>query len=144
MYSIVYIILCNNALSRKIHLALTITPLTPRGRPPLLGDHFLLDLRVVSQKRDYCSTETDSKTKSEKLLADVDLPSSQWVTQHQSEERVDICKLSSNKSPSTHSLAITHCISISSDLSWTLSVHGSKVNVESCGVLNTTTTPQAM
>ena len=32
-----------------------ITPPTSSGRPPLLGDHFLLDMRVVSQKRDYCS-----------------------------------------------------------------------------------------
>ena len=34
-------------------LASPITPPTASGWPPLLGDHFLLDSRVISQKRDY-------------------------------------------------------------------------------------------
>ena len=88
-----------------------------------------------SKKRASDKTVPDPKTWSEKLLADVDLPSSQWVTQSQNEESVIIYKLSNSSSPS-HSVAITHCVSISSDMSWTLSVHGSEVDVESCSVLN--------
>ena len=46
--------------SAILELALTLflppplTPPTSRERPPPLWDHFSVDLRVVSQKRDYC------------------------------------------------------------------------------------------
>ena len=62
------------------------------------------------------NTTKTNQTWLEKLVTDIDLPSSQWVKQHQSDESIVICKLSTSTSPTTHSPSITHCVNISSDL----------------------------
>lgn len=45
-------------------------------------------------------------------------------------------KMSNQISSDRQSLSVTHCLTISSDLSWTLSVHGMKIDASVCPLLN--------
>ena len=68
-------------------------------------------------------------------LTDSPLPSNQWVMQNHEPDDVVICRLSNQLSPDRHSLAVTHCLTITSDLRWTLSVHGKKIDAHVCPLL---------
>ena len=70
------------------------------------------------------------------VLGDINLPSSQWIVQGQDRDYIAVCKVSDQPCLSTQSIVVTHCIIIKDDMSWSLSVHGSNVNVQKCGVLS--------
>ena len=58
-------------------------------------------------------------------------------------DHVTICKMSSQLSSNQHSLIVTHCLVISSDLSWTLSVHEMKIDAHVCPLLNKISTKKS-
>ena len=68
-------------------------------------------------------------------LTDTPLPRNQWTIQNHLPDNV-ICKMSSRFSSDQHSLSVTHCLTINSDLSWTLSVHGMKIDAHVCPLLS--------
>ena len=70
------------------------------------------------------------------LVSSLNLPNQQWVIQ-QSEQSTAVCKISSQSGPSSHTLVITHCVMIKSDLSWTVSVHGHPFDKDKCSALST-------
>lgn len=104
------------------------------GRPPKQRRSVETD---QTQQSKQTTANLTNQTWSEKVLADIELPSSQWVNQFRSDQSIVICKLSTiGTSATTPSAAVTHCVNISSDLSWTLTVHGAQVDGESCDVLS--------
>ena len=70
------------------------------------------------------------------LVSSLNLPNQQWVIQ-QNEQSTAVCKISSQSGPSSHTLVVTHCIMIKSDLSWTVCVHGHPFDKDKCSALST-------
>ena len=69
------------------------------------------------------------------LTKDLVLPSEQWDIHTQKADSVGICKISCSPQDAmvvTHSLVATH------DLSWTLTIHGKKVDPQTCSALSGT------
>lgn len=65
----------------------------------------------------------------------LDPPNKQWVKQNHS-PNVTICEISNQLSSDQLPLTVTHCLTISSDLYWTLSVHGMKIDTYLCPLLS--------
>ena len=82
------------------------------------------------------SSDSTSQSPLQTLLSTLKLPNQQWVIQ-QNEHSTAVCKISSQSGPSSHTLVITHCIMIKSDLSWTVSVHGHPIGKDKCSALST-------
>ena len=78
------------------------------------------------------STTTEVSVTAVSDLTDSPLPSNHLPT------KFIICKMSSQLSSDRHSLSVTHCLTINSDLSWTLSVHGHgmKIDAHMCPLLS--------
>ena len=70
-----------------------------------------------------------SQSRLTSVLGDINLPSSQWIVQGQDRDYIAVCKVSDQPCLSTQSIVVTHCIIIRDDMSWSLLVHGSNVNV---------------
>lgn len=62
------------------------------------------------------------------------------IKQNRLPDSVIICKLSSQFSSDRHSLSVTYCLMINSNLSWTLSVHGMKIDAHVRPFLSTIST----
>ena len=92
------------------------------------------------RKKNLCTSTPPSPVEpvsfSDIADSSLDLPSKQWVMQNHSLNNVIICKMSNQISSDRQSLSVTHCLTISSDLSWTLSVHGMKIDASVCPLLN--------
>jgi hypothetical protein len=87
-------------------------------------------------KEGRLSDHTSSQSPIQTLASTLKLPNQQWVIQ-QNELSTAVCKISSRTGPSSHTLVVTHCIMIKSDLSWTLSVHGHPLDKHKCSALST-------
>ena len=86
------------------------------------------------KKKSICTSAPSSsvETMSFSDFADspLDLPSKQWVIQNNSSDNVIICKMSNQISTHRQSLTVTNCLTINNDLSWTLSIHGMKIDAQ--------------
>ena len=89
-----------------------------------------------TEHHDQTSTTTEVSVTALSDLTDTPLPSSQWIIQNHIPTNIIICKMSSQLSSDRHSLTVTHCLTINSDFSWTLSVHGMKINAHMCPLLS--------
>ena len=69
----------------------------------------------------------------ETLTSDLVLPSKQWIIQTQNPDCVGICKISLQDT-----MVVTHSLVVTQDLSWTLTVHGKKVDPQTCSALSCT------
>ena len=67
------------------------------------------------------------------LVADFVVPEKHWAIQCQGTSSISVYKISNCTSSS---LGITHCVRIESDLTWSLSVHGSGVDAGKCDLLS--------
>ena len=93
--------------------------------------------RPAKKKKHQTSTPpTEVSVTALSDLTDSPLPSNQWIIQNHSPDNVIICKMSSQLSSDRHSLSVTHCLTINSDFSWTLSVHGMKIDAHVCPLLS--------
>ena len=58
------------------------------------------------------------------------------MIQNQKEDKIGICKISSQPNTSTGSLVITHCIIVNRDQTWNVSIHGCLLDATKCSVLS--------
>ena len=96
--------------------------------------------RVGRPAKKYCTSTHPAETAPVSVTALSDLtnsplPSNQWTVQNHLPDNVIFCKMSSQLSSDRQSLSVTHCLTISSDFSWTLSVHGMKVDPSVCPLI---------
>ena len=115
------------------------------GRFPKNYEKHLVQKRVgrpAKKKLQISTPPTDSEASVTALsdLIDSPLPSDQWIIQNHLPDNVIICKVSSQYSSDRHSLSVTHCLTINRDLSWTLSVHGMKLDARMCPLLSKVST----
>ena len=93
--------------------------------------------RPAKKKKHQTSTPpTEVSVTALSDLTDSPLSSNQWIIQNHSPDNVIICKMSSQLSSDRHSPSVTHCLTINSDFSWTLSVHGMKIDAHVCPLLS--------
>lgn len=72
----------------------------------------------------------------EDLHESIKLPNQSWSDQSPSPlTSIKLCKISSEASSSNQSLIVTHCLSVSSNMQWSISVHNHEVNHSSCPAL---------
>ena len=82
------------------------------------------------------------------LHKSIKLPGQSWSDQSPSPvTSIKLCKISSEASSSEQPLIVTHCLSVSSNLQWSVSVHDHEVKQSNCPALASVSkelTPQSL
>ena len=96
-----------------------------------------VDFPVCSELPQATSVSGEKDNKLESLYASVILPGPSWSDQSQTPlMSIQLCKLGQQATPIGQSLLVTHCLTISRDLTWTLYVHNHEVDARKCTALN--------